>query len=175
MCSGDKGGSHFPFTDLPSQTAPQPISDASVVITNLLWRILPSGVPLQRKLFSLQGSKACMQACDTNSFFIWLSFGQRWKELNHRIGCTLSRPKGITTEAATIIPQNFCTLWAVTTFLFWKWFIPFYRLSTLWGVRHASIVMEMKCRPRNSTCSLGWRLFFFFFSVHCEPQELNMS
>ncbi len=56
------------LNDQPSQTAIQPVRDASVVITALLWGRTPSGTPLRRKSLFLQGSRVFMQNCVTNRF-----------------------------------------------------------------------------------------------------------
>lgn len=68
MCSKDQWSFRVPLNDQPSQTALQPVSDESVVITALLWGRTPSGTLLRRKSLFLQGSRTFMQNCVTNSF-----------------------------------------------------------------------------------------------------------
>ncbi len=57
VCFKDQWSFHVPLNDQPSQTALQPVIDASVVITALLWGRTPSGTPLRRNSLFLQGSR----------------------------------------------------------------------------------------------------------------------
>ena len=97
---------HVPFIILPSQMAPQPAREASVVISFLI-RIVPMVTPVIRRVVHLQGRKARMHVVGIETW--GLRPGVRFKfnnDTNRWKGRICKRPSGMTVKADATSPSR---------------------------------------------------------------------